>query len=102
AVVRPDRFAIVERSPGELVLGGTVGRHRPDVVAAVAVSEEGDPLAIGGPGRLARVVVEIRDALRRAAGRWQRPDAALHIDGERAAVWRHRQRRRSAFGDGDV
>ena len=45
-----------------------VGRDRPEVVAAVAVGEEGDRLAVGRPRRLARVVEDVGDARRRAAG----------------------------------
>ena len=52
AVVRPDRLAIVERSPRELVLMRSVGRDRPDVVAAISIGEERDPFAVGRPHRI--------------------------------------------------
>ena len=102
AVVRPDRLAIVEGSPGQLVLIRSVGRDSPDVVSTVTVREEADPLAVGRPGRLTSVVVNIGDACGRTAGGRQRPDAALQIDGERTAVGRHGHGHRGAFVDGDV
>ena len=102
AVVRPDRLAIVERSPGQLVLIRSVGRDRPDVVAAVAVGEERDPFAVGRPRGLPRVVEHIGDACRGAARGRQRPDAALHVDGERAAVGRDADRHRRPFVNGDL
>ena len=102
SVVRPHRLTVVERALGELALVRSVGRDGPQVVATVAIREEGDAAAVGRPGRLTRVVEDVGDARRRAAGGRERPDAALEIDGQRAAVRRDRHRHRRAFRDGDV
>ena len=102
AVVRVDRLAIVERAPRQLALVRAVGIDGPEVVAAVAIREEDDGAAVRRPHRLARIVEDVGDALHRAAGGRHRPDAALHVGGERAAVRRDRHRHRRAFAHGDV
>ncbi len=102
SVVRPHRLTVVEGALGELALVRSVGSDRPQVVAAVAIGEKGDGAPIGRPGRLARVVEHVGDARGRAAGGRERPDAALEIDGQRAAIGRDRHRHRRAFRDRDV
>ena len=102
AVVRPGRLAIVEGAPRQLVLVRSVRRDRPQVVAAVTVGEEGNPFAVGRERRLARVVEDVGDAGGGAAGGRQRPDAALQIDRERAAIRRDRHGHRRPFVHRDV
>ena len=63
-----------------------VGCDAPEVVVAVAVGEEDDPLAIGREDGLAGVIEDVGDAFGGAAGGREGPDAALEVDGEGSAV----------------
>ena len=92
AVVRPSRLAVVVRAGRELVQSRAVRCDGPDVPAAIAIALKGDPLSVGRPGWLARVVVLVGDALRRTTTRGQRPDAALQVDRKRSSVWRRGDR----------
>ena len=97
AIGRPCRFAIVICAGRDGARIGAVRLHRPQVIIAVAIGEIGELFAIGGPDRLARVVEIIGDAPGRAALCRDQPEAALHIDRERAAIGRKRHRHGRPF-----
>ena len=126
-MIEPD-FAGAERAPGgEMLLGddeltvGTPARlveqaeiflrqlalvaavtvHDPDIVAAAAVGDEGDALAIGREARLMLISEPFGDTSGRAARDGHGVDIAEEVEGDRLAVRRDINVHPAAFVDRD-
>ena len=89
AVGRPAR--LVEQAEiflRDLLLVAAIAVHQPDIVAARAVGDEGDTLAVGRETRLMLIGESFGDPRRRAALDRHGVDVAEQVERDRAAVGR--------------
>ena len=95
------RREIVVRILRHLLRFGAVGMHDPDVLAAFAIGDKGDPLAVGRKTRLAVERHAAVDQLGFAALDRQRVDVAEQLEHDGLAVGRDVQRQPGALIGGE-